>query len=130
VPRDDNEALRWFRRAAEKGDASAQFYLGVMSAEGHGIPQDFANATRWYQLAANQGYPQAQFNLGLSYVDGEGVPSDLVIAHMWLNLAATRFPPADTRRRSAIAARDLVASRMTPAQLAEAQKLAGEWQPK
>jgi TPR repeat protein len=130
VTRNDKEAVQWFRRAADQRNASAQFYLGVMSADGHGVPQDYTNAANWYRLAAEQGHPQAQYNLGLSYADGEGVPPDIVSAHMWLNLAATRFPASDSRKRSAITARDLVGGRMTPQQLAQAQKLAREWQPK
>ena len=130
VPRNDKEAVRWFRRAADQGNASAQFHLGIMSAEGHGVSQDYADAARWYRLAAKQGHPQAQYNLGLSYADGHDVPLDIVSAHMWLNLAATQFPSSDPRKRSAMTARDLVAGRMTPQQLAHAQKLAREWQPK
>jgi TPR repeat protein len=130
VLRNDTEAMQWFRRAADKGNASGQFYLGVMAAEGHGVPQNHADAANWYRLAAEQGHPQAQYNLGLSYAQGEGVPRDIVRAHMWLNQAVTGFPASDPRKRSATTARDLVAGRMTPEQLAEAQKLAREWQPR
>jgi TPR repeat protein len=122
--------VQWFRRAADQGNASAQFYLGVMSAEGHGLPQDYAKAASWYRLAAEHGDPQAQYNLGLSYAEGEGVSLDMVSAHVWLNLAAARFLASDVRIRSATRARDLVASKMTPEQLAEAQRRAREWQAK
>jgi uncharacterized protein len=96
-----------------QGNASAQFYLAVISAEGHGLPQDYAKAASWYRLAAEHGDPQAQYNLGLSYAEGEGVSLDMVSAHVWLNLAAARFPASDVRIRSATRARDLVASKMT-----------------
>ena len=50
-------------------------------------------------------------------------------AHMWFNLAASRLPPGENRD-NAVKARDAVAKRMTPAQIAEAQKLAREWKPR
>jgi hypothetical protein len=56
------------------------------------------------------------------------VPQDYVQAHMWFNLAASRAPASE--RDEAIKMRNIAASRMTPAQIAEAQKLAREWKPK
>ena len=55
VPQDDAEAVRWFRLAAEQGEARAQFNLGIRYANGEGVPQDDAEAIRWYRLAAEQG---------------------------------------------------------------------------
>jgi hypothetical protein len=130
LSRDDLEAARWFRRAAAQGDASAQFNLGVMYAEGQGVTQDFGEAVKWYQLAADQGYPQAQFNLGLWHATDEGA-LDRVNAYKWLNLAAARFETSDRRgRNAAVQNRDLVAAKMTPAELAEAQRLTREWKPR
>jgi tetratricopeptide (TPR) repeat protein len=131
VSQDDPEALKWFRLAAEQGDAPAQFNLGVMYAEGQGVPQDYAEAVKWYRLAADRGHAQAQYNLGLSYVRGEGVSQDYVSAHTWFNLAASHFPASSTRNHDlAVRNRDLAASKMTREQIAEAQKLAREWQPR
>jgi TPR repeat protein len=129
VPRDDRTALQWFRRAADQGDTSARFYLGVIYSEGEGVPQDYAEAAQWFRLAAEKGDPQAQYNLGLAYAQGQGVPQDNVTAHMWFNLAAARFP--DIRGRdSAAGNRDVVANKMTPDQIVQAQNLAREWRPK
>jgi TPR repeat protein len=77
---------------------------------------------RWYKLAAAQGNAKAQFNLGISYAKGEGVAQDYLRAHMWLNLAAIGGD-AD-----AVKSRDITARKMTPQQIAEAQKLARECQ--
>ena len=55
VPQDDAEAVNCYRRAADQGDADAQFKLGVMYSEGRGVPQDDAEAVNWYRLAAEQG---------------------------------------------------------------------------
>lgn len=60
------------------------------------------------------------------YAGGLGVPQDYVEAHKWLNLAAATFTEKEGRDE-AVQARDRVAARMTPAQIAEAQKLAREW---
>ena len=76
------------RQAAEQGDATAQFNLGNMYANGEGVPQDDAEAVRWFRLAADQGRPDAQFNLGNMYANGEGIPKDDATAVRWYRLAA------------------------------------------
>ena len=60
---------------------------------------------------------------------GRGVTQDYVLAHMWYNLAAARLPPGEDGDM-AVRNRDLIAKRMTPEQIAEAQRLAREWKPK
>jgi hypothetical protein len=60
------------------------------------------------------------------YTEGYGVPQDYIEAHMWFNLAATHSP-AGTERERAIRNRDICARKMTPAQVAEAQKRARDW---
>jgi uncharacterized protein len=57
------------------------------------------------------------------YAEGHGVPRDYVTAHMWFNLVAVNGD------KDAVKALDEVAAKMTPAQVAEAQKLAREWKP-
>ena len=59
VPEDDAEAVKWFRMAAQQGQAGAQFNLGVMYAYGRGVPEDYVRAYAWYNLAAEQGYERA-----------------------------------------------------------------------
>jgi hypothetical protein len=132
VRQDDAEAAKWFRLAADQGDATSQFNLGVMYGEGQGVPQDDNEAVQWYRRAADQNNAQAQYNLGLWYATkGEAGSQDFVNAHMWFNLAAARFPASDTRNRGlAVKNRDVVASKMSREDLAEAQKLAREWKPK
>ena len=74
--RDHAEAARWFRKAAEQGDANLQFFLGVIYGEGQGVPQDNAEAARWFRKAAEQGNANGQFALGFMYAKGQGVPQD------------------------------------------------------
>ena len=54
VPQDDAEAVRWYRLAAAQGNASAQFNLGLMCANGRGVPQDNVSAHMWLNLATAQ----------------------------------------------------------------------------
>ena len=75
---------------------------------------------------ANAGDANAQFNLGVMYYTGLGVPQDYVEAHKWRNLAASRASAENQTRYAET--RDAVATLMTPAQIAEAQTLASEWQ--
>jgi len=92
---------------------------------------DYATALKLLRPLADQGIAGAEFNLGLMYAAGHGVPQDYVSAHMWLNLAAAQFLDQEKENReSALKARDLAASKLTPAQIAQAQKLAHEWKPK
>ncbi len=129
VPQVSAEALQWWRKAAELGHARAQYNLGIMYYSGQGVPQDSAEALQWWRKAAEQGYATAQYYLGVTYHTGLDVPQDYVQAHMRYNLAASRFPPGEDRDK-AVKYRDIVAAKMTPAQIAEAQKLAREWKPK
>ena len=72
---------------------------------------------------AEQGDANAQYKLSVFYDNGLGVPQDKVSAYMCLNLSASQG------REGAAAFRDLIARRMTPAQIEEAQKLTREWKP-
>ena len=63
VPKNDAEAVRWYRMAAEQGDADAQLNLGYMYGTGEGIPKDYVQAYAWYNIAAAQGNKKAKENL-------------------------------------------------------------------
>ena len=76
------------KKGAEQGDAVAQFNLGVMYANGEGVPEDDVEAVRWYRMAAEQGLAMAQSNLGAVYANGEGVPEDDAEAVRWYRKAA------------------------------------------
>ena len=99
-----------------------------MYANGRGVSRDFAEAAIWYRKAAERGDAAAQYNLGVAYDAGQGVPRDAVQAYKWYDVAAMRFPAsAADNRAQAIKSRDQIAAKMTPPQVAEAQKLAKEW---
>ncbi|MBU6482236.1 MAG: sel1 repeat family protein [Nitrospirae bacterium] len=124
VPQDYQEAVRWFRKAAEQGDSDAQTNLGSLYLLGDRLPQDYTEAQKWLRAAADQGHPLAQTKLGIMYEDGEGVHQDRVRAHMWFSLAA-----AQGSELAGAFVTELT-KEMTPAQIAEAQRLAQEWKPK
>ena len=84
------DAVKWYRLAAEQGDAAAQSKLGDMYYQGEGLAQDYAEAARWYRRAAQQGSglssQSAQYTLGLMYAEGKGVPQDDAKAVKWWRL--------------------------------------------
>ena len=84
------ESLDETRKKAEKGDARAQFNLGVMYSKGEGVPKDSAEAVKWYRLAAEQGEPIAEFALGVMYANGRGLPKNETEAVKWYRKAAER----------------------------------------
>jgi uncharacterized protein len=128
VLQDYAEAVSWYRLSAHQGNQMAKGSLAVMHREGMGVPQDYAEAARLFREMADQGDAHAQWSLGFMYRDGKGVLQDYVLAHMWWNLAAANF---DSRlQESSMEKRNAITSKMTPAQIAEAQKLAREWKPK
>ncbi len=68
--RDDAEAVRFFRKAADAGDANAMAYLGIMYAEGHGVAKDEAEAVRLYRLAMETDRDVGVSNLAWMYAHG------------------------------------------------------------
>jgi TPR repeat protein len=67
VPRSYAEAVNWFCKAAEQGDASAQNFLGSMYNLGRGVSRDDAEAVNWFRKAAAQGDASAEESLGTMY---------------------------------------------------------------
>lgn len=113
---DYSTALQVFSLLAEDGDAEAQFYLGMLYAEGMGLAQDWPEARRLWMRAAVQGHARAQHALGYIYSEGFGVPQDYLAAHMWLNIAAANGDDEARDEREALASEHL-----TPEQVITAQ---------
>jgi TPR repeat protein len=96
--KDYQRAFREWKAAAEAGHAEAQFDLGVLYAQGLGVPRDLTEAERWYRKSAEQGNSEAEFALGQMYSRGWGVPRDQADALRWLQMANspdTDGPPTD-----------------------------------
>ena len=149
-------ALREFRPLAERGNASAQYYLGEMYQWGQVVPQDYAEAVKWYLKAAEQGNALGQLNLGIMYAEGQGVPQDYAEAARWYRLAADkgnanahsrlgllhifgngvlqdfmqahmRFNIASAMGGGSIYVLHELTNLMSPAQIAEAERMVHEW---
>jgi TPR repeat protein len=117
-------AAKAWRPLAEEGEPEAQFNLGLLYLDGHGVPQSDEEAANWFRRAAEQDYTQAQHNLGAMYGKGQGVKRDLVQAYKWLNICAAKG------NSGCVTQRDLIAKKLKPGQIAEAQRLATQFQPR
>lgn len=109
------------RELAQKGDATAQFAVGVHYATGDGVKQDYTQAVHWFGLAAEQGHVGAQETLGAYYWAARGVPQDLTKAYFWSLLAQAGGDEASKYRVA------ILASRMTHSQILDAQQQANDW---
>lgn len=85
---DYEQAVEYYRLAAEQGHARAQYNLGICYDNGHGVKQDYNEAVKWYRKAAEQGHAEAQNGLGACYEDGQGVAQDYQEAVKWYRKAA------------------------------------------
>ena len=85
--KNEKEAFKWYKKAAEQGDAWAQNNLGVCYENGQGVTKDKKEAAKWYRKAAEQGEASAQFYLAEMYEQGEGVDRDIAEAVKWYNEA-------------------------------------------
>jgi len=99
--------------------ARADYYDGLMAYQS----RDYVTAMRELAPLADHGDARAQIIVGLMYRDGQAVPQDYMRAHQWLNLAAA------AGQQDAAKARDELAERMEPGQIAEAQRMAAAWRP-
>jgi TPR repeat protein len=152
------EVAEW-RKAAERGDAVAQYSLGFCYHKGEGMAKDDVEAVKWYRKAAEQGYAVAQYSLGCRYDKGDGVLQDYVEAVKWYRKAAEQgFASAQynlatsyrtgqgvvkddveaykwynlaaaSGHQSAANMREICVISMPPDQIAEAQRLSREWKP-
>ena len=61
VAKDKSEAVKWYRKAAEQGDAEAQYKLGGCYLDGEGVARDKTEALKWWRKAAEQGHEEARF---------------------------------------------------------------------
>lgn len=118
---DYKTAFGLFKPLAEQGNAQAQYYLGVLYAQGNGVAQDYKQAVSWYIKAAEQGLTDAQYNLGVLYGNGAGVPQDYVMSYMWFDVAASL---GDVQSKKT---KDILLAKMTPAQIKKGQQLAADW---
>ena len=82
------EALEWYKKAVRQGSLDAATNIGLMYAEGRGIPKNPAEAVIWLRKAAEGGDAAAQYNLALIYDRGNGISKDEKESIRWLTAAA------------------------------------------
>jgi len=87
VAENKSEAFRWYRKAAEKGNATAMSNLGAMYRKGEGVAEDRAESVRWYRKAAENGNVSAMNSLGIAYEHGRGVRKSTIEARKWYRKA-------------------------------------------
>ena len=155
-----NKDLANTLKRAQQGNPQAQYDLGVMYANGQGVPQDFKEAVKWYKLSAEQENAQAQHILGFMHAYGQGVPQGYKEAVRWYRLSAEQGyayaqynlgdlytngqgVPQDyiqahkwlnlagaSGYEYGLKNRIILEKQMTPSQIEKAKKLAREWKPK
>jgi uncharacterized protein len=96
--RDPHEAVKWFTKAAEQGNADGEYGLGVMYQLGRGGPQDTSSAMKWFELAAKQGKVEAQFQLARIYDTSQGPTKNPAMAVKYYQEAAAKGQPAAALR--------------------------------
>ena len=124
----DEQALAWYRLAAEHGSGPGQRAVGEFYHKGRGIPANPSEAARWYRRAADADDVRAQYLLGEMYFTGTGVPQDYPSAYVWYSLAASQAPLLDNRK-GLLELRNIAAARMSPDQVAEAARRVTMWKP-
>ena len=154
---DYQTAIAEWQPLAEAGDADGEFGMGLLYANGFGVPLDDEQALKWYQLAAAQSHAEAQCNIAVMYANGWGVAQSDDEAFKWYSLAAEQgVTPAQiavakmyfggfgvaqdnvqAHKWFAIAAelgdynaaskRDSLAEKLSADEMAEATRLASNW---
>src|SRR4051812_49239770 len=118
--------------AAERGNAEAQFNLGIICENGsddnrYVVEGSRREAERWFLAAAEQGLPRAQIKLAEMYADESEIPGTSVKACGWFLLATETLRGAELEK--AQSAYQRASSRLTPAQIADAIHFAESWKP-
>ena len=128
VPKSYREGANWYKRAADHGDALAQYLVAVEYDHGRGFATSPKDAVTYYTLSARQGNPEGEVGLCLMYFLGRGVSRDYIQAYMWCSLAVTNAP-TEAERASFAPGLDQVADRMNQGEIAEAKRRANAWRP-
>jgi hypothetical protein len=138
LARNPSEGARWLLKSAEQGHVRAQCDLGVMYQKGFGVDQSYEDCLKWYRMAANHGDALGQHNLGslnakgfrlkgVGFFDRTGfaftkATQDFVEAYKWFSLAGARGLSRSLKDRA------IIKRRMSPAQIAKAERLVQEYE--
>lgn len=125
APKPDSSAANLLEKATN-GDAKAQYGLGVLYANGSGVPLDKSQSVEWFHRSAGQGNVYAQEMLGMDYLSGDGIQQNYIKAYFWLDIASkSSMPEAVSGERAA--ERDAAAVYLTPDELLHTQNSVNKW---
>lgn len=124
VPRNFQEARKWYLLAANQGEPKAMFGLGGMYEFGHGVDIDMSKAADWYRKSAEAGESAAQRKLGSLYHSGKGLPKDNIKAYFWLSIGF------DDRDAAMIEILDKTKNEMTSTEIEKAERLLSKYKRK
>jgi len=85
---DVDEAIAWYKLAAEEGDVKSQLALGDIYRDGLQAPPDYFTALKWYGKAADKRSSQAAYNIAQLFLYGHGVEKDQKTALQWMERSA------------------------------------------
>lgn len=117
----EKDAAHWLTQSAKQGYLRAQTELARMYRTGDHVKEDLAKAVEWYRKAADAGDVGAQLFVADAYAYGHGVKIDYVEAYKWYDIALEYWGSL------AVRARDVIAEKLTPEQVAEAERRADKW---
>jgi TPR repeat protein len=121
---DYQQAVGWYRKAADQANIAAEIHLADLFRDGQGVLRDRTQAAAWYRKAADQGDSGAQGTLGVLYSYGQGVPQDDAEAYFWFDLAAAVDGP---NQQKYVANRQAVGMRITAEELAQEHVRMKKW---
>lgn len=126
LPAGDKDQQDWFGTLVEDSDGSGAYIDDIAREKFNrafeaAVSGSFREAFKVYSELAEAGVAVSQYYLGKMYLKGSGTLQDYCLAHMWFNLAASQD------YKKAAAQLEKLTTRMTPEQLAEAQKMARDW---
>jgi len=147
VPPDPAAAMKWYVKAARRGDTSAEFMVGDALLSGSdGLDKNIEEGVCLLERSANKAYQPAQFTLSCLYRDGLGRSQDLIKAYKWMRLASLDGPPIPGSTEELggmrlinwlprdVIGQDLcqsglreLAARVTDEQISDAERLAEGW---
>lgn len=120
--RDSVEAMKWFRKVADKGGSGGEFSLAYSYREGKEVPEDQAKSVEYFRRAAMHGDIYALKNAGLAYYQGKGVPQDFVEALAWFQAGITRGGDGEVPGFSARECVEQIEPKLTPAEKEKAKR--------
>ncbi|MCI0666451.1 MAG: sel1 repeat family protein [Methylococcaceae bacterium] len=121
VEKNPQEAVNWYRKAAQQDNRLAQYNMGWMYDIGDGLEQNLDEAIAWYTKAARAGDKYAPFNIGALYFSGRDLPRDPETALFWFEVAVANGNDKGSKWR------DKIAEHLSSEQLERVQEKLKTW---